>query len=86
MAATDTAVLVPEITAHSVDPQKVRAAMNGLSFDSIAGPVHMGADHQLVRPSYVGQVVKSGSGLAFKVIASATGDKTHPKPDPACKQ
>ena len=43
--------------AKSVDPAKVKAAMNGLSFDSIAGQVTMGKDHQLVRPSYVGQVV-----------------------------
>jgi len=35
-------------------------AMNGLSFDSIAGKVTMGKDHQLVRPSYVGQVVEDG--------------------------
>ena len=72
--------------AHSVDPQKVRQALNGISFDSIVGQVHMGSDHQLVRPSYVGQVVKDGSGLAFKVIASASGDKTHPQPDSSCKQ
>jgi ABC-type branched-subunit amino acid transport system substrate-binding protein len=72
--------------AHSVDPQKVRAALKGIRFNSIVGPVHMGADQQLVRPSYVGQVVKSGNGLAFKVVASDPGTKTHPTPDPACKQ
>jgi branched-chain amino acid transport system substrate-binding protein len=72
--------------AHSVDPQKVRAALKGISFNSIVGPVHMGADQQLVRPSYVGQVVKSGNGLKFKVVASDPGTKTHPTPDPACKQ
>jgi branched-chain amino acid transport system substrate-binding protein len=71
--------------AKSVDPAKVRAALNGLSFDSIVGPVHMAADHQLIRPSYVGQVVKAGGGLAFKVVASDPGDKTQPTPNPACK-
>ena len=71
--------------AGSVDPAKVKAAMNGLSFDSIAGPVHMGADHQLVRPSYVGQVVDDGGQMGWKVIAEADGSKTRPSPDPACK-
>ena len=72
--------------AHSVDPQKVRQAMDNISFDSIVGQVHMDRDHQLVRPSYLGQVVKSGSGLGWKIVASAPGAKTHPQPDPACKQ
>jgi branched-chain amino acid transport system substrate-binding protein len=72
--------------AQSVDPAKVKAALSGLSFDSIVGQVKMDSDHQLVRPSYVGQVVKKGDGLAFKVVAEASGDKTHPTPDPACKQ
>jgi branched-chain amino acid transport system substrate-binding protein len=71
--------------ADSVDPAKVKAAMNGLSFDSIAGQVTMGKDHQLVRPSYVGQVVDEGGEMTWKVIAEADGSKTRPAPDPACK-
>jgi ABC-type branched-subunit amino acid transport system substrate-binding protein len=71
--------------AGSVDPTKVKAAMNGLSFDSIAGQVTMGKDHQLVRPSYVGQVVKDGGALSWKIVAEADGSKTRPTPDPACK-
>jgi branched-chain amino acid transport system substrate-binding protein len=71
--------------ADSVDPAKVKAAMNGLSFDSIAGPVTMGKDHQLVRPSYVGQVVEDGDALGWKVVAEADGSKTRPAPDAACK-
>ncbi|NKQ51907.1 ABC transporter substrate-binding protein [Amycolatopsis sp. K13G38] len=72
--------------AGSADPAKVRDALNNLSFDSIAGQVTMRAgDHQLVRPSYLGQVVKDGSGLAFKIIASANGAQTTPQADPACK-
>jgi ABC-type branched-subunit amino acid transport system substrate-binding protein len=72
--------------AQSVDPAKVKEALNGLSFDSIVGQVKMDSDHQLVRPSYVGQVVKKDSGLGWKIVAEAPGDKTHPTPDPACKQ
>jgi branched-chain amino acid transport system substrate-binding protein len=71
--------------AKSVDPAKVKAVMNGLSFDSIVGNVTMGADHQLVRPSYVGQVVKSGDALGWKVVAAADGSKTQPSPNAACK-
>ncbi|WP_166462630.1 ABC transporter substrate-binding protein [Amycolatopsis acidicola] len=72
--------------AGSAEPDKVRAALNNLSFDSITGQVTMRAgDHQLVRPSYLGQVVQDGSGLAFKIIASAPGTRTTPQADPACK-
>jgi len=72
--------------AKSVDPEKVKAALPGLSFESIEGPVTVGTDGQLVRPSHVGQVVKKGSGLAWKVVATAPGDVTQPEPDPACKK
>jgi ABC-type branched-subunit amino acid transport system substrate-binding protein len=71
--------------AKSVDPAKVKAALTGLSFDSIVGNVSMGKDHQLVRPSYVGQVVKKDGALGWKVIAKAEGTQTRPTPDPACK-
>jgi ABC-type branched-subunit amino acid transport system substrate-binding protein len=71
--------------AKSVDPAKVKAAMNGLSFDSIAGPVTMGKDHQLVRPSYVGQVVDEGGQMGWKIVTEADGSKTRPSPDPTCK-
>jgi ABC-type branched-subunit amino acid transport system substrate-binding protein len=71
--------------AGSVDPAKVKAAMNGLSFDSIAGQVTMGKDHQLVRPSYVGQVVEDGEALGWDIVAQADGAQTRPSPDPACK-
>jgi len=72
--------------ARSADPGKVREALEDLTFDSIVGKVTMrGADHQLLRPSYLGQVVKEGDGLAFKVIASADAAQTSPQPDPACR-
>ena len=71
--------------AKSVDPAKVKAAMNGLSFDSIVGQVSMGSDHQLVRPSYVGQIVDIKGQLGWDVIAQADGTTTRPAPDAACK-
>jgi branched-chain amino acid transport system substrate-binding protein len=71
--------------AKSIDPAQVKAALAGLRFDSIVGQVTMGKDHQLVRPSYVGEVVKTGAGLGWKVVSEAAGDKVQPAPNPACK-
>jgi len=72
--------------AHSVDPAAVKTALNDLTFPSIDGSVTVrGADHQFLRPSYLGQVVKSGSDMAFKILASAPASTTAPSPDPACK-
>jgi ABC-type branched-subunit amino acid transport system substrate-binding protein len=74
--------------ANSVDPQKVKAALNGLTFDSIDGTVTMRAgDHQLLRPSYVGQVVKAhggAGGLGWKIISSSPASVTTPSPNSAC--
>ncbi|THJ25209.1 hypothetical protein E7Y31_23485 [Candidatus Frankia alpina] len=59
--------------------------MDGLAFDSIVGPVTMrGADHQLLRPSYLGQVVQSGTGLGFKILISAPASRTTSTPSPDC--
>jgi branched-chain amino acid transport system substrate-binding protein len=71
--------------AKSVDPAKVKAAVPGLTFDSIEGSVTVGTDGQIVRPSHLGQVVKKGDGLAWKVVATTPGSETRPAPDPACK-
>jgi ABC-type branched-subunit amino acid transport system substrate-binding protein len=71
--------------AKSVDPAKVKAALPGLSFDSIEGNVKVDTDGQLVRPTHIGQIVKKGSGLGWKVVATASGDAIKPGPDPACK-
>lgn len=71
--------------ADSIDPEKVRDALDGLTFDSIVGSVTMRADdHQLLRPSYLGRVVKGNGGDAFKIIATAKPAKTTPEADPAC--
>lgn len=72
--------------AKSIDPLKVEKALNDLSFDSIVGEVTMrGADHQLIRPSYVGKVVKKDGGLVFDVIKTVPGATVAPGADPACK-
>ena len=42
----------------------------------------MGKDHQLVRPSYVGQVVEDGDALGWKVVAEADGSDDPPDPRP----
>jgi len=72
--------------AKSVDPLKVREAMNGLTFDSINGELTMSADdHQIKAPMYVAQVTKGEDGKlgldpSFVVPASVN----NPEPDPAC--
>lgn len=72
--------------AASGDPMKVRDALNDLSFDSIVGQVTMrGADHQLIRPSYLGEIVKEDGALAFKAVKAAEGETIAPPVDPACK-
>ena len=72
--------------AGSSDPDKVAAALDDLTFDSIVGEVTLrGADHQLLRSSYIGQVEKTGSGLAFKILGEATADETTPEPSSDCK-
>jgi branched-chain amino acid transport system substrate-binding protein len=71
--------------AGSTDPAKVGKALDGLSFDSIVGTVTMrGADHQLLRPSYLGQVQGSGTDLNFKILSSADPATTTPKASPDC--
>jgi branched-chain amino acid transport system substrate-binding protein len=72
--------------AGSIEPSAVAEALNDLAFDSIVGRVTMrGADHQLLRPSYLGRVVKADTGLKFEIIVAVGADKTTPTPSPACK-
>jgi branched-chain amino acid transport system substrate-binding protein len=74
--------------AGSIDPQKVQAALNDVSFDSIDGEVTMrAADHQLLRPSNLGQVVVAAGGpggLGWKIISTAPASATTPSANPAC--
>jgi branched-chain amino acid transport system substrate-binding protein len=72
--------------AGSIDPEKVAAALNDLSFDSIDGNVTMrGADHQLLRDSYLGQVEGSGTDLKFKIVNDTGADVTTPEPSSDCQ-
>jgi ABC-type branched-subunit amino acid transport system substrate-binding protein len=72
--------------AGSTDPSKVAKALNGLTFDSIVGSVTMrGEDHQLLRPSYLGQVTGSGTDLSFKILGSAKASETTPSASSDCK-
>lgn len=72
--------------AKSVDPTKVKAALDSLSFDSIVGQVSMRpGDHQIQRDSYLGQVEKTGGKLGWKVINTVPASETQPAADPSCK-
>jgi branched-chain amino acid transport system substrate-binding protein len=72
--------------AGSSDPAKVSKAIDDLEVDTIVGPVTVrGADHQVLRDSYVGEVVKGDDGLAFDILSNTTPDVTSPEPDSACK-
>jgi branched-chain amino acid transport system substrate-binding protein len=72
--------------AKSTDPAKVRTALAGLTYNSIFGPLTMrAADHQLLLPTYVGQIVSKGKGIAYKITATLPASVTTPSPDPACK-
>jgi branched-chain amino acid transport system substrate-binding protein len=71
--------------AGTTDPAKVGTALNELSFDSIVGNVTMrGADHQLLRPSNLGQVVKTSDGMTFKILTSAPASATTPTSNSEC--
>jgi branched-chain amino acid transport system substrate-binding protein len=70
--------------AKTTEPRSVGQALAGLRYDSIVGPVTMRAeDHQLLRPAYIGQVVRGdGGGLAWKVVTTAPAGVVAPKPNP----
>ncbi|KRF21128.1 hypothetical protein ASG90_01600 [Nocardioides sp. Soil797] len=73
--------------AGSTDPAEVADALQDLSLDSITGEVTLrGADNQLLRDSYLGEVVKADGGLKFKILSDANPDVTTPEPDSACKK
>lgn len=72
--------------AGSSDPAKVSKAIDDLAVDTIVGEVTVrGADHQVLRDSYVGQVVKGDGGLAFEILSNTTPDLTTPEPNSDCK-
>lgn len=71
--------------AGSVDTDEVQEALNGMTYDSIAGEVTMrAADHQLLMPSSIGKITKDGDELGFEVLLTSGSDAI-PAPNPACK-
>ncbi|MGX6446543.1 ABC transporter substrate-binding protein [Patulibacter sp. S7RM1-6] len=72
--------------AGSTDVKRVKAAMDGLRFDGLTGPIEMrAADHQAVRNTFVGQIVEQGDGLGWKITRKAPPSQTTPEPDPSCR-
>lgn len=71
--------------AGSIEPDAVAEALNDLTFDSIEGEVTMrGADHQLLRNSYLGQVEGKGDEMAFNIITGSGADVTTPEASADC--
>lgn len=71
--------------AGTDDPVAVAEAMEGLEVDTIFGPATMRAeDHQLLRPTFVGEIVVTDGGLGWEVISQAEASATSPEPSPDC--
>jgi ABC-type branched-subunit amino acid transport system substrate-binding protein len=72
--------------AKSVEPAAVQKALTGLTFESLDGPATIRpGDNQVLRKTYVGEVVKKGSGLGWKIVSESPASVTTPQADPACK-
>jgi branched-chain amino acid transport system substrate-binding protein len=72
--------------AKSIEVEKVKAAMNGLSFDTISGPFTMRAeDHQAERNTFVGQIVDDGGEKGWKVVKTVPPGETSPAASADCK-
>ena len=73
--------------AGSVDVAKVKAAMDGLTVDTINGKLTMRPeDHQALRDTYVGKIVKKEDGkLGWEVVSTVPPDQSTPKPSADCK-
>ncbi|MGX6448041.1 ABC transporter substrate-binding protein [Patulibacter sp. S7RM1-6] len=73
--------------AGSVDPKQVREALAGLTFESLDGDVTIRAeDNQALRRDYVGEIVRKGSGLGWRIVSTSDAGVTSPRADPACKK
>ncbi|SDG82029.1 ABC transporter substrate-binding protein [Microbacterium pygmaeum] len=71
--------------AESDDPEAIRSALSGMTFDSIAGSVEIRADdHQALTPTYLAQVVEGDDGLAFEVLSTIPGEESAPEPSSEC--
>jgi ABC-type branched-subunit amino acid transport system substrate-binding protein len=72
--------------AKTTDVDEVKAAMNGLSFDTISGPFEMRAgDHQAVRDTFVGEIVQDGTDKGWKVVKTVPPTETTPNASGDCR-
>ncbi|MGC2783243.1 MAG: ABC transporter substrate-binding protein [Roseiarcus sp.] len=73
--------------ANSTDVAAVRAAMSGLTADTVLGPAEVrAADHQTARPIVMNQIVKGPDGKAtYEIKKVFAGSEVMPPEDPACK-
>jgi branched-chain amino acid transport system substrate-binding protein len=72
--------------ADSDDPEAVAKALHGGAFTTLFGNAVMRAeDHQLMIPTYFGQVRDVNGKLENVPTLTVPAEVTLPKPDPACK-
>ena len=73
--------------ANSTDVAAVRAAMSGLTADTVLGPAEVrAADHQTARPIVMNQIVKGPDGkAAYEIKKVFTGSEVMAPVDPECK-
>jgi len=55
-------------TGGDTDGVKLAEAMEYMKLDSPRGPVELDANHEMVQPMYIGEIVKGGSGVEAKII------------------
>jgi len=75
------------LKAGSAEVDAVRAALRGLKLDTAVGAVEMrAADHQLLRPIFLGQAVKVAEGRAEMVLRTTEPvERTTAPPNPTCQ-
>jgi branched-chain amino acid transport system substrate-binding protein len=72
--------------AGSTNPENVRDALSGLTFDSLNGQVTMRPqDHRLISPVYAAQVVDNEDGMAWKTFLTVPASDLELPPNPECK-
>lgn len=71
--------------AGSVEVEAVASAMNDLELETILGPSTIrGADGQLLRPNYLGQVVALEDGYGFEIESEVSAEEVSPEPSAEC--
>lgn len=57
-------------TGGDTDSAKIVKALEYMKLDSPRGPVELDANHDMVQPMYIGEIVKDGPGVVAKIIAN----------------